>query len=34
VTLKLPPNVHLTSNEAGITGGIHLWDDEVWSEAT
>jgi len=24
---KLPANVKLASNEKGITGGIHLWDD-------
>ena len=23
---KLPPNVKLTSNEAGITGGVRVWD--------
>jgi polyphosphate glucokinase len=34
VTIELPPNVHLTANDAGITGGIHLWDDAVWSETT
>ncbi|MBS0549710.1 MAG: ROK family protein [Proteobacteria bacterium] len=27
VTGKLPPNVQLASNEKGITGGIHLWDE-------
>jgi len=26
VVLDLPDNVHLASNDAGITGGIHLWD--------
>jgi polyphosphate glucokinase len=26
----LPPNVRLASNDTGLTGGIHLWDDEVW----
>jgi polyphosphate glucokinase len=26
---KLPKNVRLCSNDAGITGGIHLWDDSV-----
>jgi polyphosphate glucokinase len=31
---KLPPNVKLASNDKGITGGIHLWDDAVWREAS
>ena len=26
----LPPNVRLASNDAGLTGGIRLWDDKVW----
>jgi polyphosphate glucokinase len=26
VELELPPNIHLVSNEAGITGGVRLWD--------
>jgi polyphosphate glucokinase len=26
---ELPPNVHLVSNEAGITGGIRLWDPKL-----
>jgi len=26
VVVDLPDNVHLASNDAGITGGIHLWD--------
>jgi polyphosphate glucokinase len=26
LTIELPPNVRLASNEKGITGGIHLWD--------
>jgi polyphosphate glucokinase len=26
----LPRGVRLCSNDAGITGGIHLWDDSVW----
>ena len=30
VALPLPGNVRLASNDAGITGGIHLWDGEVW----
>jgi polyphosphate glucokinase len=31
VTAALPDNVHLASNDAGITGGIRLWDEVVWS---
>ena len=31
VTVALPDNVHLASNDAGITGGIRLWDEAVWS---
>ena len=27
---KIPDNVRLCSNDAGITGGIHLWDNSVW----
>jgi len=30
VALPLPDNVRLASNDAGITGGIHLWDAEMW----
>jgi polyphosphate glucokinase len=26
----LPGNVKIASNDNGITGGIHLWDDAVW----
>jgi polyphosphate glucokinase len=26
----LPPNVHIASNDAGITGGVRLWQDRVW----
>jgi polyphosphate glucokinase len=29
VTLDLPANVHLVSNEAGITGGVRLWDHRL-----
>jgi polyphosphate glucokinase len=28
--LPLPDNVRIVSNDAGITGGIHLWDRDVW----
>ena len=31
VTLALPDNIHIASNDAGITGGVRLWDDAVWS---
>jgi polyphosphate glucokinase len=31
VTADLPENVHIASNDAGITGGIRLWDESVWS---
>jgi polyphosphate glucokinase len=30
VDVDLPANVRIASNDAGITGGIRLWDDEVW----
>ncbi|HVZ10706.1 ROK family protein [Rhodopila sp.] len=29
LTLDLPPNVKLVSNEAGITGGVRLWDPRL-----
>lgn len=31
IEAKLPANVRITSNDAGLTGGIHLWDEAVWS---
>ena len=31
VTADLPDNIHVASNDAGITGGIRLWDDTVWN---
>lgn len=31
VKVALPDNVHIASNDTGITGGIHLWDEAVWS---
>jgi len=31
ITVALPANVHIASNDAGITGGIRLWDETVWS---
>ena len=30
ITAALPKNVHLASNDTGITGGIRLWDETVW----
>lgn len=33
ITVTLPDNVHIASNDAGITGGIRLWDEAVWSGA-
>ena len=33
LTVDLPRNVRITSNESGITGGIHLWDEAVWHNA-
>lgn len=29
VMLALPDNIRIASNDAGITGGIHLWDEDV-----
>lgn len=31
ITVPLPENVRIASNDAGITGGIHLWDEDVWN---
>jgi len=31
ISVELPDKVRITSNEAGITGGIRLWDDAVWT---
>lgn len=31
ITVALADNVHIASNDAGITGGIRLWDEAVWS---
>jgi polyphosphate glucokinase len=31
VTETLPKNVRLASNDAGLTGGIRLWDERVWN---
>jgi polyphosphate glucokinase len=30
LTLELPKDVRVASNDTGITGGIRLWDDRVW----
>jgi polyphosphate glucokinase len=30
ITIDLAVNVRIASNDAGLTGGIRLWDDEVW----
>ena len=30
LSVGLPGNVKVASNDNGITGGIHLWDDAVW----
>lgn len=27
----LPDNVRIASNDAGLTGGIRLWDDAIWN---
>ncbi len=26
IDFNLPPNVHTVSNQAGVTGGVRLWD--------
>jgi len=31
ILVALPDNVRIASNDAGITGGIRLWDEAVWS---
>ena len=30
VTADLPDGVRIASNDAGLTGGIRLWDEEIW----
>ena len=30
IVVPLPDNVRIASNDAGITGGIHLWDEGIW----
>jgi polyphosphate glucokinase len=32
ITVTLPDDVHVASNDAGLTGGIRLWDDRVWRD--
>ena len=32
IDFDLPRGVRIASNDTGITGGIHLWNDEVWRE--
>jgi polyphosphate glucokinase len=34
IDVDLPDNVRIASNDAGITGGIHLWDDNLWLGAS
>ena len=31
IVVDLPENVRIASNDTGITGGIHLWDEGVWA---
>jgi polyphosphate glucokinase len=31
IVVPLPANVRISSNDAGITGGIRLWDEHVWN---
>ncbi len=33
VAIDLPQNVQIASNDTGITGGIHLWDESTWTNA-
>jgi polyphosphate glucokinase len=30
ITVTVPDNVRIASNDAGITGGIRLWDEGIW----
>jgi len=30
IDFDLPRGVRIASNDTGITGGIHLWNDEIW----
>jgi polyphosphate glucokinase len=31
IVVPLPEKVRIASNDAGLTGGIRLWDDDVWA---
>lgn len=31
IKTPLPDNVRISSNDAGITGGIRLWDEDIWA---
>jgi polyphosphate glucokinase len=31
--VDLPGNVRIASNDTGLTGGIRLWDEEIWQPA-
>jgi len=30
IVVPLPDKVRIASNDAGLTGGIRLWDDDIW----
>ena len=30
IVVPLPDKVQIASNDAGLTGGIRLWDDDIW----
>jgi polyphosphate glucokinase len=30
IDFELPKGVRIASNDTGITGGVHLWDDQIW----
>jgi polyphosphate glucokinase len=34
IDFDLPKGVRIASNDTGITGGIHLWDDGIWKAIT
>lgn len=33
IVADLPDNVRVASNDAGLTGGIRLWNEDVWEVA-
>ena len=33
LSFSLPRNAHIASNDAGLTGGIRLWEEKVWRVA-